>query len=235
MPPAYAIIVPAYNEQHQLARTLPAIRQAMATLHEPGQLIVVDNNSTDATAQVAGDHGATVVFEPINHIAKARNAGAAATTAPLLIFIDADTMASAGLLREALDALATGNICGGGAKVVMDPRPGIAVRIVLGLWNLLSRLRKLPAGCFFFCERAGFDAVGGFSEAVYASEEIWFARKLKKWGKPQSKRLIILPGPIVTSNRKTDNPLRVLGWMLFLMVFPFAVRYRRLCGYWYQR
>jgi glycosyltransferase involved in cell wall biosynthesis len=235
MPPAYAIIVPAYNEEHQLAQTLPVMLQVMAGIDEQGELIVVDNNSTDQTAAVARDHGATVVFAPVNQIAKARNAGAAATDAPHLIFIDADTTPAAELLRDALDALATGTICGGGAQVVMDPRPGFAVRGVLGLWNFYSRLFKLPAGCFFFCERAGWEAVDGFSEAVYASEEIWFARKLKKWGKPQNKTLIILPGSITTSNRKTDNPVRVLGWMMFLLLCPIAVRYRWLCGYWYKR
>jgi glycosyltransferase involved in cell wall biosynthesis len=40
-------------------------------------VIVVDNNSTDATAELARRGGARVVFEPVNQIARARNAGAA--------------------------------------------------------------------------------------------------------------------------------------------------------------
>lgn len=235
MPHDYAIIVPAYNEEQQLAITLPAMRQAMAELPQRGQLIVVDNNSTDATSQIAAGDDTLIVFEPINQISRARNAGARAADAPLLIFIDADTTPDSALIRDALDAIASGKYCGGGARVQMNPRPGLAVRGVLGVWNFYSRLFKLPAGCFFFCDRAGFDAVNGFSETVYASEEIWFARKLKKWGKTQGKCLTILPGPILTSNRKTDNPARVLGWVLFLLLCPIAVRYKRLCGYWYER
>ncbi|MEM1353735.1 MAG: glycosyltransferase [Planctomycetota bacterium] len=235
MPHDYAIIVPAYNEEVQLAVTLPAMRRAMAEMTERGQLIVVDNNSTDATSQIAAGHDTRVVFEPINQISRARNAGAAAADAGVLIFIDADTTPDAALIREALDAIKSGRYCGGGARVVMSPRPGLAVRMVLGFWNTVSRLFKLPAGCFFVCERDGFDAVGGFSEQVYASEEIWLARQLKKWGRKEGKRLTILPGPITTSNRKTDNPARVLGWVLFLTLCPIAVRYRRLCGYWYKR
>ena len=41
-----------------------------------GEIIVVDNNSSDKTAEVANSKGARVVFEPINQISKARNTGA---------------------------------------------------------------------------------------------------------------------------------------------------------------
>jgi len=83
--PDYSIIIPAYNEAQQLPLTLPAIREAMSALDARGELIVVDNNSTDATAQVAERHGAAVVFEPINMISKARNAGAKAAKSSVLI------------------------------------------------------------------------------------------------------------------------------------------------------
>ena len=52
-----SIILPAKNEADGLRKTLPALRDAV-----PGaELIVVDDGSTDATAQVAAEHGATVL------------------------------------------------------------------------------------------------------------------------------------------------------------------------------
>ena len=55
-----SIILPAMNEADGLRKTLPALRDAV-----PGaELIVVDDGSTDATAQVAAEHGATVLGAP---------------------------------------------------------------------------------------------------------------------------------------------------------------------------
>ena len=233
--PDYSIIIPAYNEEAQLPQTLPAIQRAMAGVDATGELIVVDNNSSDATAQVAEQHGARVVFEPINMIAKARNAGAKVATAPTLIFIDADTTPSAELLNAALDELAKPDCVGGGAQVALDPPPNWLTRRLAGLWNIASHLLGYPAGCFFFCRREAFDEVEGFSEAVYASEEIWLARRLKRWGRSKKMKLRILPEKIQTSSRKMDNPPRMFGMLLLMFVFPFAVRFKGLCGYWYKR
>jgi len=235
--PDYSIIVPAYNEAAQLPRTLPAIGAAMAGVDAVGELIVVNNNSTDRTAEVAREHGATVVFEPVNMIGKARNAGARAASGGSLIFVDADTTPSAELLRAALDALAEPGCVGGGAVVQLDPPMGWLTTRLAGCWNLLSRLLGYPAGCFVYCRKDAFDEVQGFSEAVYASEEIWLARRLKRWGRAQRPRLRtrVLPTPVVTSSRKMDNGPKMYGMLLLMFVFPFAVRFKGLCGYWYQR
>lgn len=235
MSPTYSLIIPAYNEQDQLARTLPLIRDAMAQVTQQGELIVVDNNSTDATAQVAREHGAAVVFEPDNQIAKARNAGARAATTDALIFVDADTTPAGELLRQAVALMLDNNAIGGGGVVEMETEVPWTVRLVLGFWNTISRLRDLPAGCFFFCQRDAFNEAGGFPESVYASEEIWLARRLRKLGRQRGQPMTILREPTVkTSARKTDQPLRVAWMMALFLVFPFAVRWRGLCGYWYK-
>lgn len=231
----YSIIIPAYNEAQQLPRTLPAIKAAMANVQATGELVVVDNNSSDDTAAIAKQHGARVVFEPVNMIAKARNAGAREATAPRLIFVDADTTPSAELVQSALDELAKPDCVGGGAIVGLDPPPGWLTRQFAGLWNVLSTLLGYPAGCFFFCQRDAFDAVEGFSENVYASEEIWLARRLKRWGRPKKMTMRILPVKVQTSSRKMDRPTRMFGMLLLMFVFPFAVRFKGLCGYWYKR
>ena len=233
--PDYSIIVPAYNEAQQLPRTLPVIREAMDGADFVGELIVVDNNSSDATAEVAERHGAAVVFEPVNQIARARNAGAATATGRWLVFVDADTAPSAELLRSALSALTEPDCCGGGAKVVLEPPPTWVAQRLLGVWNVLSRLAAWPAGCFFFCRRDAFEAVEGFDQAYYASEEIWLARKLKRWGRRQGMAMRILPDEVHTSSRKTDNTIRMLSMLLLMAVFPLATRFRGLCGYWYKR
>lgn len=102
MGPEYSVIVPAYNEEAELGRTLPALCAAMEQSGRAGELIVVDNNSSDRTAAAAAALGARVVFEPVNQISRARNAGARASAGRFLIFADADTVVSPGLLAAAL-------------------------------------------------------------------------------------------------------------------------------------
>src|SRR5437773_451131 len=74
-----SIIIPAYNEAKRIESCLSQLNAALranTSSNLGSEIIVVDNNSTDATAQLARNAGAQVVFEPINQIARARNAGA---------------------------------------------------------------------------------------------------------------------------------------------------------------
>lgn len=234
----YSIIVPAYNEERWLPATLQALRQAMATQALRGELIVVDNNSCDNTAAQARAAGAQLVFEPHNQISRARNAGAKQARGRYLLFVDADTHLSPALLTRALENMATGCCCGGGARVAFDHLPSRASRLGLSLWNGLSRRLHLAAGCFVYARREAFFAVGGFSEAVYASEEIWLSRCLRRWGRRHGESFCIIEeDAALSSGRKLEwfGPWRQAGLLLLVIVFPFFVRFRRLCGFWYKR
>ncbi len=234
----YSLIVPAYNEADYLPATLAALRVAMAEQPQRGELIVCDNNSSDDTADLARAAGAHVVFEPVNQISRARNAGAAAAAGRYLVFVDADTEVSPALLRTALENLESGRCIGGGTRVRFAEPVSPAVHFIVGLWNLISVSLRVAAGCFFYCPRADFEAVGGFSEAVYASEEIWLSRQLRRRGRPRGSRFcIITQHRAVSSGRKlhwfsTGRQLLMLAMVVF---FPVFVRYRRLCAYWYER
>jgi glycosyltransferase involved in cell wall biosynthesis len=234
---SYSVIIPAYNEQQWLGPTLAGLKRAMDAVALPGEVIVVDNNSTDRTAEVARQHGAQTVFEPVNQISRARNAGARQAGGKYLIFLDADTALSPELLAKALANLASGGCCGGGALVHLDGLLPWYGRWVPLLWNRLSVRCRWAAGCFIYCLREGFAAVGGFSEQVFASEEIGFSRKLRIWGKPRGLAFEIIATPrIVTSSRKMqDHPIRNLLAFCFVLVFPFAVLSRRLSSLWYHR
>ena len=235
---SYSVIIPAYNEAAWLTNTLDALHQAMSSVDISGEVIVVDNNSTDRTSEIARERGAVVVFEPVNQISRARNAGARAARGRYLIFLDADTLVSGELLKKAMDCLSSGSCCGGGAEVSYEGDIPRIARIGTGLWNSLSHRFRMAAGCFVFCRKDGFGAVGGFSQAVYASEEIWFSWKLLKWGKPRglSFRIIDHP-PVITSSRKLRwySLPQIFGMVLIFAFFPFAFCFRSLCRLWYDR
>lgn len=233
----YSIIVPAWNEAAFIGATLPRIRAAMATTtgHD-GELIVVDNNSSDDTADIAKAAGATVVFEAKNQIARARNAGAAAASGEALVFIDADSWCSASLLQAALDRLAGGKVVGGGSSIAPDRAISGTAQRGMDFWNRIGTTFRLAAGCFVYCRRDAFEAVGGFSNRVYAGEEIYLSRALKRWGRRNGLSFeIIASDPVVTSVRKLDwySPMQ-LARQAALVFIPGALYSKRLCRTWYD-
>jgi glycosyltransferase involved in cell wall biosynthesis len=233
----FSIVIPAYNEEHYLPRTLQAARDAVAAVSPRcGEIIVVDNNSTDRTGDVARDAGAQVIFEKHNQISRARNRGAERAQGRALIFVDADTAITPQLLEHALDALANG-ACGGGATVATSDRAGRAVTASLRLWNSLSRRFGWAAGAFVFCLREAWQDTGGFSLQLYASEELDFSRRLRQWGRARNLDFRILPDAIDTSMRKAEwySPWRLLFMVLPFALMPRLLRSRRWCGLWYKR
>jgi glycosyltransferase involved in cell wall biosynthesis len=236
----YSIIIPAYNEAELLPATLTAVKQAMqAVTVLQGEIIVVDNNSSDNTAILANAAGVKVVTEPINQISRARNCGARAANGQFILFLDADTIISAELLQQALDNLQNENCCGGGALVDLSSNSsGLAVRTCIKLWNWFALQRKLAAGCFIYCRHDAFVAIGGFSDKLYAGEELRFSRKIAAWGKRFNQRFLIIETPyITTSSRKEEwhSPFKLIIIMLFLMIFPPALRFKWCCAIWYKR
>lgn len=236
--PEISFIIPAWNESRWLPRTLAAVHRVTAELDTTWELIVVDNASTDDTADLARQTGAKVVTEPIRQISRARNAGAAVANGRLLIFLDADTLLSAELLRTTRDLLLSGEICAGGARVEFDQLNHVIYRRGTELWNQASRYLGLAAGCYLFCTREAFEAVGGFSEQLYAGEEVFLSRCLTRWGRRHGQRFqIISDPPVITSGRKADwySPWQHLVVIALVLLFPLSLRSRRLSWFWYKR
>ena len=234
----YSIIIPAYNEEDYLAATLTALKQATSETTLNGEIIVVDNNSSDNTAEIAKEHGTKVIFETINQISRARNTGAKEAQGRYIIFVDADTIIPTTLLQQALNNLESGEIIGGGACVAGDIPVHFSMQFLLDSWNWLSIKTRYAAGSFIYCQRQAFEEIGGFSEAVYASEEIWLSKNLKKLAKKTNQSFeIIKQPPVITSMRKMQwySPLRIYFYVLLLAVFPFTVRIKSLCNLWYRR
>lgn len=200
-----SIVVPAFNEERLLEDSLRKIKSAAAAFENcdwETELIVCDNNSTDRTAEIARQAGATVVFEPINQIARARNCGAAAATGDWLVFVDADSHPSEGLFSDVAAAIKSGNCLAGGATISLDQRHFFG-GLITTVWNMTSRWRRLLAGSFIFCDAAVFRKIGGFSNQMFAGEELELSQRLKKFAGEDGRRVVILHRhPLLTSARK---------------------------------
>jgi glycosyltransferase involved in cell wall biosynthesis len=230
-----SVVVPAFNEERLLAGSLTAIREAMGAFDD-AELIVCDNNSTDRTAEIARAAGATVVFEPINQIARARNRGAAAATGEWLVFVDADSYPSKELFEDAREAMRAGCLAGG-ATVAFETADR-CVRASIAAWNYLSRRLRWAAGSFIFCDAAAFREVGGFDQDLYAGEEIYLSSKLKRLARRKRRPVVILHDhPLRTSDRRAHlytwgEHLRFMLKALFLG--RRVLRSRESCHAWYD-
>jgi glycosyltransferase involved in cell wall biosynthesis len=231
-----SVVVPAFNEERLLAGSLAAIQHAMRAFDD-AELIVCDNNSTDRTAEIARAVGARVVFEPVNQIARARNAGAAQASGDWLLFVDADSYPARELFAEVLAAIRSGRCLAGGATVTLETDDAL-IRWWVAAWNALSRRMRWAAGSFIFCETTAFREVGGFDERLYAGEEIELFRALKRLARRRGREILILDRhPLRTSDRKARlyTKREHFAFMLkTLLAGGRNLRNRDSCHAWYD-
>lgn len=220
-----SVVIPAFNEARLIERSLQSVAASIAQNRKScftSEIIVVDNNSSDNTADLARRAGATVVFEPVNQIGRARNAGAAQATGDWLLFLDADSLLSPELLADILRVIESGKYVGCGSTLRMDGLPWWA-NVTLQLWTGTSVLFRWAAGALVVCRRDAFQEVGGFDQDLYALDEIRLSKQLKRWGRRHGLPFTILTGhPLQTSSRKVSlySAREIGGQILRIFVLP---------------
>ncbi len=192
-----SFIIPAHNEEVLIGLSIAAIRESVRKVKiGPCEIVVVDDASTDGTAQIARSMGAAVVSVNHRQIAATRNSGAKVGRGSVLVFVDADTQVRPDVLRAALHALSRGFVGGGSCIEIERPLPlyGVVIERVL---KVFAPAVGLAGGCFFFCTRRAFESAGGFDPRLFAAEEVALARALSRVG-----RFIVLRQTVLTSGRK---------------------------------
>ena len=203
--PSLSVVIPAFNEEGRLGQSVQRIRDACEAT--PGiaaayEIVVCDNNSTDATATVAEQAGCRVIFEPVNQIARARNRGASGASGKWLLFIDADSWPSQELMGDVARLLRDETCigCGSTIRVVDGPR---WFKYAWESKNWSMRTFKWCPGGFILCRRDAFHEIGGYSEEHYLFEEGDFVARLKRYGATQGQKFVILhEHPFSTSGRR---------------------------------
>lgn len=234
----YSVIIPAWNEAELLPRTLNALYEGMKSQSVTGEVIVVDNNSTDSTSTIAESFGARVVFEKINNIGLARNSGAKAARGNIIIFTDADTLVNADLLHETLKRMTSGRFYAGGANIAFDDSISWFAHFMTRFWNRTALTRKSAAGSYLYALKSEFDAIGGFSSELYAAEEIYLCRALARRNRKSCLKFShITEFSITTSARKMQNhnSWKMFTQMFLLGLFPNLLRSKKACSLWYKR
>jgi glycosyltransferase involved in cell wall biosynthesis len=216
-----SFIVPAHNEELLLPATLEAIHASARAANQDYEVIVVNDSSTDRTAEIARGHAKVL---NVNHrqIAATRNSGARAALGDRFFFVDADTTVNAEVLKSALSKLDQGAV-GGGAQPRFEGDVPLFARLLLLWLGFFMRLASLSGGAFMFCTREAFQAAGGFNEALYGAEDAAFSASLKQIG-----RFVVLRESLLTSGRRVRSMggLQTLALLLRVGFAPGTLRNR---------
>ncbi len=183
-----SLIIPAYNEERYIGPCLEsAIKNSRGQFYE---IIVVNNNSTDKTAEVAGSFpGVKVILGKEKGLTKARQYGLEAATGDLLAYIDADTRMSEGWIDIVLKAYAKDEklVCLSGPYRYYDGTP--YRNFIMGaVWWFSAPLTYRLVGFMvlggnFVARREALIAMGGFDKTIgFYGEDTDIARRLHKFG-----------------------------------------------------
>ena len=176
-----SIIVPVRNDARRLASCLEHIG---ANRTAAGEVIVVDNGSTDESAAVASRWGAIVLSRPNGKVAEIRNAAATVATGELLAFIDADNLIGCSWTEAATDVLQDPSVGAAGATYVA-PSDGTWVQRLYGVLRgrTVGRhdTRWLASGNLVV-RRTVFQQIGGFDPTLEACEDVDLCQRLRKQG-----------------------------------------------------
>jgi hypothetical protein len=141
------------------------------------------------------------------------------------------------LFTDVADQISAGHCLAGGSTMRLETG-NFAARLVTGIWNRASRVKRMMAGSFIFVEAAAFREVGGFSKELFAGEELDLSVKLKALAKRRGQRIVILHRhPILTSARKLHlYTQREMFWFFIKAVFARkrVLRSREECSPWYD-
>lgn len=204
-----SLVIPAWNEAALLPRLLDSVdaaRRRWLDSGKPGEeieVIVADNGSTDATAQIARDRGCRVVTVEKRVIAASRNGGAALAQGEILGFIDADSVLHPDSFLAVAQAMTDPRTLGGATGVTME-RWSAGIALAYAMMLPLVWLTGFDTGLVFW-RRADFAALGGYDENRLFAEDVDILWRLRRLGRPRGQRLVRLRGvKAITSTRKFD-------------------------------
>ena len=203
--PAVSVIIPAYNEEALLPRTLGHLLAQPSTF----EAIVVDGGSTDRTAEVAGNLIPVRVLRSPKGRAVQMNRGARAARGRVLLFLHADTLLPEGALERILElALREGPDRVAGAFKHAFSERSFSLRVVSLLDNIRCWWTRVPYGDqAIFVGRELFWRLGGFDEKA-AAEDLEFCIRLRA-----AVPIHLLGPPVRASGRKflAVGPWKALG------------------------
>jgi rSAM/selenodomain-associated transferase 2 len=190
-----SVIIPALNEAAGIQSVLAPLQPLRERGHE---VIVVDGGSTDGTPALAAPLADRLISSPRGRAVQ-QNAGAAAASGNVLLFLHADTTLPDGADALVLDGLRRTGRGWGRFDVRLSGRHPL-LRVVERMIGTRSRLSGIATGDqAIFVRREWFERAGGFPE-LPLMEDVAITRALKRLGPP-----LCLRARVTTSSRRWEE------------------------------
>lgn len=229
-----SVVIPSYNEEKYLPKTLEALKNALGAIPD-SEVVVVDNESTDGTREIALRFGARILEETEHNIAQVRNTGAEAVSGSVIVFVDADTIVRRGVFEKIIEAMSNDKCLGGSVKVEYERASRGWVRFFMQSWSFWARFTKMRQGALQFCRSDVFRELGGYDETIYVGEDIEFHWRLDKLAQKREGFTAFIEEPkVLTSSRRWDK----MGFRMLFIGHPVTIflgwRMRFLWKDWYE-
>lgn len=189
--PVLSIVVPAYNEEKTIGRTLKALSEQRT--ETPFEVIVVNNNSIDNTVEEAskykGKLNLRIVTETTQGIGPTKARGGQEAKGEFVAVIDADTIAHPRWIDTALKYFEDPKVAGVTGPWRMTGLPKFRAWIL----NTIQKVAMIPFRIFFgdwslngmnmVIRKSAYDKVGGLDKTLSSHEDLELAMRLRKVGK----------------------------------------------------
>jgi glycosyltransferase involved in cell wall biosynthesis len=181
----FQVVIPAHQAATTLEQCLKALIKGGV---DPAQIVVVDDGSTDQSAQIAQDAGARVIHnDQAQRPAKARNAGVAESTAEVVVFVDADVVPHFDAIPRLLAVFADASVSAAFGSYDAEPKAPTIVSRYRNLLHFHVHQNAEPEAETFWTglgavRRAQFEALGGFASEWENIEDVEFGLRLRSGG-----------------------------------------------------
>jgi glycosyltransferase involved in cell wall biosynthesis len=181
-----SFIIPCYNEEKHIKDCIRSIRKHVWYI--PYEIIVVDNNCTDRTVEIAEEELAKIVRESRKGVVYARQAGYEAAKGFLIANIDADSKITDGWVWEALSRLSNSDIVAVTGPLEYEGA-SFGLKFMTKFYYFLAKLSNDYIGVFLqggncMIKKKALDEVGGYDTSIaFYGEDTMTAKRIQHLGK----------------------------------------------------
>jgi len=214
--PIISVVIPSLNEEKYIEKTLKSIVNQTLP-REKYEVILSDGKSKDNTVKIAKKYIDKLVIKKNKSIAHGRNLGASKSKGKYLVFVDADSIISARLLKQVINTFEKDESIVGAFTIYKFRSKSIVIRLLNSIFIQLEKLSNMlfprgtiTTGACIIVRRSAFQQIGGFNEKLRTNEDNDLTKRLRKIGK-----VIMINKTTYTSDRR----LKSMGAFRFVLYY----------------